>query len=126
MFTHEQLSGFNELELSIYNCILKNKDSLSRMKIKDLADEAHVSTGTVLRFCKKIGCTGYSEFKLRFKESLDVGEAPLGDPEEVTFRNFLSYTATSLFQESLDKAFRMLKESERIIFIGIGSSGILG
>ena len=71
MFTHEILSELSELELSIYNCILRHRENIGRMKIKELADEAHVSTATVLRFCRKMGCEGYAEFKLRYKEHLE-------------------------------------------------------
>ena len=64
MFTQAMLASFNELELSIYDCITKNKEHIQNMTIKDLAQKAHVSTGTILRFCKKTGCEGYSHFKL--------------------------------------------------------------
>lgn len=126
MFTHELLSGFNDLELSIYNCILKNKDRVAHMKIKELADEAHVSTATVLRFCKKLGCGGYSEFKLRYKEYLEQERLILEDTGETVFKGFVSRMESRDFQETIDEAFELLRDSRRIIFIGIGSSGILG
>lgn len=96
------------------------------MKIKELADEAHVSTATVLRFCKKLGCEGYSEFRLRYKEYLKNQQILLNDTVETTFKGFVSRMDSRDFQESIDNAFRLLKDSQHIIFIGIGSSGILG
>lgn len=36
MFTHEILSELSELELSIYNCILRHRENIGRMKIKEL------------------------------------------------------------------------------------------
>lgn len=125
MFTHEIVSSFNELEMSIYNCIIKNKTRISHMKIKDLADEAHVSTATILRFCKKLGCEGYSEFKLRYKEYLQQTALLLTDSEETTVKGFLTRIDSKEFQDSLDEAFSILKDSQRIILIGIGTSGIL-
>lgn len=126
MFTNEILSGFNELELSIYNCITKNKNSISHMKIQDLADKAHVSTSSILRFCKKLGCEGYSEFKIRYKEYLQREQLLLEDTGETTIKSFVTRMHSKHFQEPIDKAFTLLKDSNRIIFIGIGSSGILG
>lgn len=126
MFSHELLASFNELDLSIYNCIIKNKNQISHMKIKDLADEAHVSTATVLRFCKKIGCEGYSEFRLRYKEYLKHENSHGNDTNETTLKGFVSRINSQDFQSSIDMAYDMLKDSQRIIFIGIGSSGILG
>ncbi len=125
MFTHEIVSSFNELEMSIYNYIIKNKTRISHMKIKDLADEAHVSTATILRFCKKLGCEGYSEFKLRYKEYLQQTALLLTDSEETTVKGFLTRIDSKEFQDSLDEAFSILKDSQRIILIGIGTSGIL-
>lgn len=126
MFTHELLAGFNELELSIYNCIVKNKERIAHMKIKELADEAHVSTATVLRFCKKLGYEGYSEFKLRYREYLEKEKIKLEDTGETIFKGFISRMDSRDFQNSIGEAFDLLKDSRRIIFIGIGSSGILG
>ena len=125
IFTHEIVSSFNELEMSIYNYIIKNKTRISHMKIKDLADEAHVSTATILRFCKKLGCEGYSEFKLRYKEYLQQTALLLTDSEETTVKGFLTRIDSKEFQDSLDEAFSILKDSQRIILIGIGTSGIL-
>lgn len=126
MFTPQLLADFNELEFSIYNCIIRNKERVPHMKIKELADEAHVSTATVLRFCKKLGCEGYSEFRLRYKEYLKNEQILLNDTVETSFKSFVSRMDSREFQESIDNAFQLLKDSRHIIFIGIGSSGILG
>lgn len=53
MFTHIALSTLNGLELMVYNYVIKNKDKVMYMTIRELADEADVSTTTILRFCKK-------------------------------------------------------------------------
>lgn len=126
MFNATIISTFNELELSIYNCILKHKEHISHLKIKDLADEAHVSTATVLRFCKKLGCEGYSEFKIRYKEYLQDETLLRKDIGDASYKNFLSSINSPDFQDSIEHAFSILKQSDRIIFVGIGSSGILG
>lgn len=126
MFSRELIASFNELDLSIYNCIIKNKNEISHMKIKELADEAHVSTATVLRFCKKMGCEGYSEFRLRYKEYLKHEDGYVRDSGETTLKGFVSRIDSKDFQESICRAHDILENSKRIIFIGIGSSGILG
>lgn len=68
MFTAEKIQSLNELELEVYGYIMQHKNAISYMRIREVATEAHVSTTTVLRFCKKIGCDGYAEFKLKMKE----------------------------------------------------------
>ncbi|MIV05195.1 MurR/RpiR family transcriptional regulator, partial [Salmonella enterica] len=42
----------NDTELDIYNYIVANLDKVVYMRIRDLATEAHVSTTTILRFCR--------------------------------------------------------------------------
>ena len=68
MFTAEKIQSLNELELEVYGYIMQHKNAISYMRIREVATEAHVSTTTVLRFCKKMGCDGYAEFKLKMKE----------------------------------------------------------
>lgn len=42
---------------------LQNRDEVMYMTIRELADAAGVSTTTILRFCRKFNCDGYSEFR---------------------------------------------------------------
>ena len=67
MFRCQEIKSLNELELEVYNYIVRHQEQVVEMKIRELAEAAHVSTTTVLRFCKKVGCNGYSEFKLKYK-----------------------------------------------------------
>lgn len=126
MFNNEVLFSLSELEHSIYDCVAKNKDRLPHMTIKELADEAHVSTGSVLRFCKKLGCDGYSHFKLRYREYLQPEQFFFEDTGETALKNFLFYIDSKEFQDSIEAAFQLLKRSRQIIFFGVGSSGTLG
>ena len=56
MFTHEMIKSFNQLEMDVYNYIISNEEKVVYMKVRELAEEVHVSTTTILRFCKKVGC----------------------------------------------------------------------
>ena len=52
MFSYEIIQSLNSLELSLYEYIMTNSKKVIYMRIRELADEAHVSTTTILRFCK--------------------------------------------------------------------------
>ncbi|MFG6332138.1 MAG: hypothetical protein K1W28_10000 [Lachnospiraceae bacterium] len=67
MFSAEQIKNLNELEMQVYQYILQHKAAVPYMRIRELAAESYVSPTTVLRFCKKMGCEGYSEFKWKMK-----------------------------------------------------------
>ena len=64
MFSYEIIQSLNSLELSLYEYIMTNSKKVIYMRIRELADEAHVSTTTILRFCKNLNCEGFSEFKV--------------------------------------------------------------
>ena len=126
MFTHKAISALNELELTVYNYIVKNGDKVMYMTIRELADAAGVSTTTVLRFCKKMDCNGYSEFRIRFKLFLEHEEKP---PVSFGISEIISYFKSinnSEFDELLDQAAKQISDAQRIIFVGVGTSGSLG
>lgn len=67
MFSHSAIASLNNLEMMVYNYVIKNRDKVMYMTIRELADAVGVSTTTILRFCRKLNCDGYSEFRVRFK-----------------------------------------------------------
>ena len=77
MFSEEMICSLNDLELEVYKYVVRNADKVCYMRIREFADAAHVSTSTILRFCKKAGCDGYAEFKIRLPAS-GTGKAAAG------------------------------------------------
>lgn len=122
MFTSMEIKSLNELEFNVYRYITENQKSIRYMSIRELADASHVSTSTVLRFCKKMGCNGYSEFKVEFKHYLDslFKTKKKYDSSEIT--NFFNHAFTETYQNELEQIALILSQSENIIFIGIGNS----
>lgn len=126
MFTYEQIQSLNDLELAIYNYIIMHMEKCTQMKIRELAEAVHVSTTTVLRFCAKMDCEGYAEFKLRLKMYLKEHDC-LPPQEDLTYiTKFIQDMQSSKYEALLEKAARMVYESEDVIFDGIGSSGVIG
>ena len=70
MFTHTALASLNDLEMQVYQVVIKQSENVMYMTIRELADAAGVSTTTVLRFCRKMDCEGWSEFRIRLRLSL--------------------------------------------------------
>ena len=126
MFTKEIMDTFTDLDLAVYDCIVKNRGRIGRMPIKELAAMAHVSTATILRFCRKCGVDGYSEFKLKYKEHLEGKRDALKDDGTAELQSFVNQVRSEDFQESIEAAFQYLRKSRCTIFVGVGSSGMLG
>ncbi len=125
LFNHSAVASLNNLEMMVYNVVIKNRDKVMYMTIRELADAAGVSTTTVLRFCRKLECEGYSEFRVRFKLYLAQSEpqpANFGASEIISFFKSVN---NDEFDRLLDQATDIILASERIIFVGVGTSGSL-
>ncbi|MDU0811378.1 MurR/RpiR family transcriptional regulator [Bacillus siamensis] len=125
MFTHEMIASFNELETSLYNYISQNSEKVVYMRIRELADETHVSTTSILRFCKKINCEGFSEFKVKLKMHAEANKKTNVKSPHHSVAEFFERTMSRGMEEKLKKAAALAADAESVIFIGVGSSGIL-
>lgn len=126
MFTVEEIQSLNELEMAVYEYVVQHKSTVCYMRIRELASEAHVSTSTVLRFCKKMGCDGYAEFKLRMKEYAGRKEIEELPDDMAELKAFFERLGTKKFQKKLEDTAAMIARAERVVFIGIGNSGYIG
>ena len=125
MFSHAAIASLNNLEVMVYHYVIKNRDKVMYMTIRELADAVGVSTTTVLRFCRKLQCEGYSEFRVRFKLYLEQEE-----PQQANFGageiiSFFKSVNNDEFEALLDSTVDLILSSERIIFVGAGTSGAL-
>lgn len=126
MFTHCIISTLNDTEMMVYNTVIKSGDKVMYMTIRELADAAGVSTTSVLRFCRKMQCDGYSEFRIRFKLYLEQEQLrPInyGVNELVSFFKSIN---NDEFEHLISQAVEHILAAQRIIFVGAGTSGTLG
>ena len=125
MFSYEVIQSLNNLELSLYEYIMKNNKKVIYMRIRELADEAHVSTTTILRFCKKINCDGYSEFKVKLKMNIEQNESNKVNNDTSIIIDFFKKLDNSELDKKLNTLCDLIKEASNVIFIGAGTSGVL-
>lgn len=129
-------------EQRVGKLVLSDARSFAQMPIRELADLAHVSKPTVVRFCRSMGYDGLSDFKLKLAGSVSEGvpfihrsvdtDDKVGDvvvkvidntvSAFLKYRNDASVFAVGLAVEALLKA---CQEGKRIEFIGVGNSGIV-
>ena len=127
MFTHEMIKSFNQLEMDVYNYIISNEEKVVYMKVRELAEAVHVSTTTILRFCKKVGCEGYSEFRLKLKQEVSSKEKRRKSIW-ILLRLKISFerVQTQAFAENIQEAVKLLTKASSIIFVGVGNSSFIG
>lgn len=102
-FAYSQVENLNEAELCVYNYIVKNLKHILNISVRELADEVHVSTATVMRFCKKMGYSGFSELKYKIKEFYEQQDH--ADNYEISdIVGFVEHIQSNDYLESLKKS----------------------
>ena len=99
IFTYEQISKLNDTELIVYNYIVKNVGLVLKMNIRELAAQSHVSTATITRFCHKLDCDGFVEFKIELKRFNEINKMPEIDDEITMLNQFFDYSKGKEFNE---------------------------
>ena len=118
----------NKNELELLDFCMKNPNSVKTMKINDLAENTFTSSASIVRFCKKLGFTGFAEFKASF--ALNIKNS------EENFKNHFKENSPNLFkdidksielinEDVLDEILELLHNANRIEFFGEGSSRIV-
>lgn len=125
MFDSETIKNLNELELILYKYIIKNYDKVIYMRIRELADETHVSTTTILRFCKKFNCNGYSEFKVKLKLYFTENKSNTVSNDNSVIVEYFKKLDTKEFHEKIESICDVINNSSNLVFLGSGTSGIL-
>lgn len=133
--------NLNPMEQKVADYVLQHPREAVRLTIDELADRVQTSYATVTRFCKRSGFTGYKEFRDALVEEV-LREAPTGgwEPEQPIQRGatlpqvcdavfsfsdrVLKDSYAMLDYEIIDAAVRSLLRARRILFIGVGTSGI--
>ncbi|AXK51706.1 MurR/RpiR family transcriptional regulator [Spiroplasma alleghenense] len=65
-------NNFKTIDYVIYKFILDYPDKVSNFTLNEFSAACFVSKPTVLKFCQKIGLTGFSELKFHIKNNLNL------------------------------------------------------
>lgn len=58
--------GLTDRERDICHYILEHPEQISAMSSRELGEATFTSAASVTRFCQKMGCKGYPDFRIRF------------------------------------------------------------
>lgn len=128
-------STYNQLtreERKVADYVLQNKNKVLYMSITDLADACKVGDTSVYRFCRTLGMDGYQQFKMKLSISLSEhelsGEEKKEKEESAASRimkshmNAIRESYLLLEPEEITRLVKMIEESDRVYFFGIGDS----
>lgn len=126
LFTYKQIADLNPTETSVYQYVIKNIPAVIKMSVRDLAKATHVSTATIVRFCQKLDCQGFVEFKTKLKLFNEGLLLPDIDDEIDVILEFFNYARSEDFKENIAEFVEYVDNAQSITFLGIGTSGLLG
>ena len=125
---------FSPSEERIADILLNEFDFAVNASIIELAERAEVSPPTVTRFCRRLGCQNFADFKVSLAKTVYVGmrylkpEPTSTEPADVatdvitTAQNALLQIHHSLDIESLDAAAEKLAGASMIYAFGSGGN----
>ncbi|RAU97113.1 MurR/RpiR family transcriptional regulator [Paenibacillus sp. YN15] len=129
------------VERLIAEYILANPGEIPHLSIKSLALFSRTSDASVLRFCKTMGYNGYRSFIVNLSAALGshdeeqpahYSDIQPGDELDVIISNVSRNNAKSIDdtlaiidRDEVGKAVKALRETNRIVFFGVGASGLV-
>lgn len=138
----ERYPSFTRSGKKLADYIFANTAETQYLSISALAENSGVSEATITRFCRKLGLSGYNDFKLAIAKSdrvTDMGE-PSGSPSTITSEdslptifqkllsaNILSLTETYdlLDEKAIAKAVDLLSCANHVYCFGHGGSSVM-
>lgn len=113
-------------EKEIAEYIMQHKHTILNIDIRELAQKTNASTSTITRFCKKIGCQSFVEFKIRLNgeiEKKEDSQTCFGKTESY-YMNVIRSTTEIIDQELIFQVVNLIRTAPKILIYGVGSSGL--
>ena len=132
--TYEKMS---KQEKKVADYLFENSSDIKPLTITDLANKIGVSQATIVRFVKRIGCTGYPQFRIMLasqdkylivNESINETDSFIEMYSKISddVLSSLIKTKNNLTNELLEKAYELIVNADKIVIMGVGSSYIMG
>src|SRR5690606_16680160 len=137
----EMKDSLTPVERMVADYILENTSDIPHLSIKELSQASKTSDASVLRFCKTMGYSGYRNFIVSISASLGsrddeskVQYTDIQPGDELTSiinntslnnRQSIDDTLSVIDRNEIARAVEVLRKSKRIVFVGIGASGLV-
>jgi RpiR family carbohydrate utilization transcriptional regulator len=139
---HAALPALPPAEQRVAKLVLADARSFASLPVGELAERAHVSKPTVVRFCRSVGYDGLADFKLKLAGTVNEGvpfvhravdeDDKAGDIVVKVIDNavsaLLAYrndAASHAFERAIEGLAAAGQQGRRIEFYGVGNSGIV-
>ena len=129
-------------EQRVGKLVLSDPRTFANLPVSELADRAHVSKPTVVRFCRSVGYDGLTDFKLKLAGSVSEGVpfihrsvdsddktndimVKVIDNTVAAFLKYRNDASTVAIDKAVAALVQAYHDSRRIEFFGVGNSGFV-
>ncbi|MBB5175040.1 MurR/RpiR family transcriptional regulator [Texcoconibacillus texcoconensis] len=120
---NEHYEQLNENDMHVLKYILNHKQTCYHMGINELAETSHVSRSSIHRMTKKLGFSGYSEFRVFLKWE-DQPDQPSNN-HTVLLENDITTTVKNLSNIDFEEISDLLYAANRIFIYGTGTAQLM-
>jgi DNA-binding MurR/RpiR family transcriptional regulator len=108
---------------------IRNNPNIIFKTITEVIEESKVGYGSIIRFCKKIGCEGFQDFKIRLATENTNGEKKsdleedslLGSYRKLVFKQ-LNVTMRNIDDKTIIDIAQSIMQARKIVLLGFGGS----
>ncbi len=129
-------------EQRVARLVLDDPRAFANLPVSELAERAHVSKPTVVRFCRSVGYDGLSDFKLKLAGSVSEGVpfihrsvdaddktsdvlVKVVDNAVAAFLKYRNDASAFAIEKAVEAMAATFQTGRRIEFYGVGNSGIV-
>jgi RpiR family carbohydrate utilization transcriptional regulator len=129
-------------EQRVGRLVLTDPRAFAKLPVSELADRAHVSKPTVVRFCRSVGYDGLSDFKLKLAGSVSEGVpfihrsvdaddktndimVKVIDNTVAAFLKYRNDASSAAIERAVNALVAAYRAGKRIEFFGVGNSGVV-
>lgn len=113
-------------EKKVANYIVSNQDKIIHNTMSDLKDLLNVGDATIIRLCKKMGFSGFTDLKISIAKDQIYSDNNTFDNYSLLndINNSLQRTHELIDENYLNKTVDLIKDSNNILIYGKGQSGM--
>jgi RpiR family carbohydrate utilization transcriptional regulator len=125
------LASLNPMDRRIAECVLEDPEKVVGSSIAEIKQASGASVGSIVGFCRRLGLSGFADFKIALARDLAQSAMPAGNAQadgslfEKVFQfhtNSLADTLKINPEATFERVAQVLEKARRIEFFAIGLS----
>ena len=134
-----QLPSLPRAEKVVAEALMETPDAIANFTLAGLAKETGSSDASIIRFCKRLGYHGYTDFRTAFLATMSEDSNQVDEIEDLSSQDSMSDILKKLFQSNIqtltdkmslvdsnyEDALNAMEHAESIHFFGVGDAYVV-